>query len=90
MVLRDGRKQAQREAFHWSIVAIRESECPTSAIMQRSIDLVQIVNAMQDAKESTGSTLGTDEMPGCLLDAVRVCRRESEVSEAAMDEAANQ
>jgi hypothetical protein len=58
-----------------------------SAITQRSFELVQIVNLMEGAKEATGSTVGADQMPGFLLDAIRVCQSESRAVENAMDEA---
>jgi hypothetical protein len=79
--------QQGREAFHWRIPEIWESECPVSSISQRSFELVQIVNMLQTAKESTGSTVGADEMPGFLLDAVRICESESRTVETAMEEA---
>ena len=49
-------------------------------------------NAVQDqrgqgAKEATGSTVGADEMPGFLLDALRACRSESLACDNAMEEA---
>jgi len=66
---------------------VQESECPVSAITQRSFELVQIVNLMQGANKATGAVVGADEMPGFLLDAIRVCQSESIATENAMDEA---
>jgi len=86
----DGQKQWLKEAFYWSIPGVRESECPVSLITQKSFELVEIVNQMQGAFKSTGSTVGADEMPGYLLDAVRVCQSESISVDNAMDEAANE
>lgn len=69
---------------------IWESECPVSAITQKSFELVQIVNTLQGAKDSTGSTLAVDDMPGHLLDAIRICQSENRSCETAMDEANHQ
>ena len=66
---------------------IWESECPVSSITQRSFELVQIVNTLVGVKDATGSTLGVEQMPGYLLDAVRVCQSESRAVENAMEEA---
>jgi hypothetical protein len=85
-VYHDGRR-AGKETFSWTVPDIWESECPVSSITQRSVELVQIVNLMQAAKESTGSTVGADELPGFVLDAVRVCLSEERACEAAMEEA---
>ena len=79
--------QRTKEPFFWTMTEVQESECPVSSITQRSFELVQIVNLMQGAHKSTGSTVGADEMPGYLLDAIRVCESESQAVEAAMDEA---
>jgi hypothetical protein len=82
-------KEGGREAYHWTVNEIWESECPVSAITQKSFELVQLVNTLQGAKKAAGSTLGADEMPGFLLDAVRLVQSESGASELARDEAVN-
>ena len=41
-------------------------------------------------KEATGSTLGADEMPGCLFDAIRICSiQDSVIEEAKAEQEAN-
>ena len=72
-----------KEDFYWTIGGIFESECPVSSITQSSFDLVQIVNAMENAKEMTGSVQGADDMPGFMFDALRVVR----ASDLAIDDA---
>ncbi len=54
-----------------------ESECPVSAITQKSIDLVQIVNGLRVAHESAGSAIAADTMPGAIFDAIKQCEFES-------------
>lgn len=71
----------------WTVVDIWESECPVSSITQQSFELVQIVNTLEGAHKSTGSALAADNMPGYLLDAIRICQSEARSVEAAMDEA---
>jgi hypothetical protein len=84
------RGQNGREPFHWTIEKIFESECPVSSITQKSFELVRIVNTLQGAKESTGSVVAADAMPGYLLDAARICYSAGKAAEVAMDEALNQ
>lgn len=81
------RRKGGGENLNWNVATIRESECPVSAITQKSFDLVNIVNTLQGAHISTGSSVGADAMPGYLLDAIRICQSESRACEAAMDEA---
>jgi hypothetical protein len=75
-----------KTAFHWTVKEIWESECPVSSITQRSFELVQLVNSLQGVQGATGSTVGADDMPGYLLDAIRICQSEVKAVEAAMDE----
>jgi len=82
----EGRRTG-KEAFSWSVLEVSESECPVSAITQKSFDLVQIVNMLQSANKSTGAALPAGEMPGHLLDAIRVVQSESQACEVAMEEA---
>lgn len=82
-------KEGGKEPYSWTINAIWESECPASSITQKSFELVRIVNILQGAKELTGSTLGAGDMPGFILDAIRIAESENSVSEAARDEAVN-
>jgi hypothetical protein len=89
LVHHGGGKRPDREPFSWVIVGVAESECPVSLITERSFELVQIVNAMQNAFETTGSAVGADEMPGCLFDAVRLCAAEARTCDAAQEEAAD-
>jgi hypothetical protein len=42
---------------------------------------------METGKETTGSTLGADEMPGFIFDALRVCKAEGQRCDDAMEEA---
>jgi hypothetical protein len=58
-----------------------------SAISAESFELVQIINTMESAKDATGSTVGADEMPGFLLDALRIFLGESRKVDDAMEEA---
>jgi len=69
------------------VLEVQESECPVSAITQTSFDLVQIVDLLQGTNKSVGAALGAGEMPGCLLDAVRIVQRESQAYEVAREEA---
>jgi hypothetical protein len=62
------------------------AECPVSLISQRSIELVQIVGTIRSVK-SSGVTLDLLDMPGHLVDAVRIIERETAAVEAAQDEA---
>jgi len=66
---------------------VRESECPVSAITQKSFELVQLVDTLERTLKVTGSTLGADEMPGFLLDAIRICHQEEQAVEVAEREA---
>lgn len=84
----EGRRTGQT-AYTWNVPHVSESECPVSLITERSFDLVQIVDQLQGAKDSTGSTVGADRMPGFLLDAVRVFQSESMACETARNEALN-
>ncbi len=84
----DGRRST--EEFSWTVAGILETECPVSSITQRSFDLVQIVNTLEGARNAAGSTLGTDVMPGYLLDALQICQSERRTVDAAMEEAASQ
>ena len=63
------------------------SECPVSAITQRSFDLVQITNSLMTIKEATGASMEVADMPGHLFDAIRICQTQSDVIHEAMDEA---
>jgi len=85
----EGRRTG-KEDFSWTIAGILETECPVSSITQRSFDLVQIVNTLERARTATGSTLGADEMPGYLFDAIQICKAEGLTVDTAMEEKANE
>lgn len=63
------------------------SECPVSAITPRSFELVQIVNTLMQVNQSAGAAVPADRLPGHLLDALSICKTETDRAEAAMSEA---
>ena len=76
--------------MRWSVRDVAISECPVSFINQYSIDLARTANDLMTTKEATGSTLGADEMPGCLFDAIRICSiQDSVIEEAKAEQEAN-
>jgi hypothetical protein len=63
------------------------SECPASAVTQESIDLVQIVGSLIASNSAAGVTAGAMELPGAVLDALRICQSETRAVESAQEDA---
>jgi hypothetical protein len=63
-----------------------DSECPVSSITPKSLDLVNIVALLETTNRATGSAAAALELPGSVLDAIRVCESESNVISSAMED----
>jgi len=47
---------------------------------------VQIVNTLTVTHSAAGSAMPADKLPGAILDAIRICKYESQSIESAMED----
>jgi hypothetical protein len=85
-------RKARRMTQGWDVIPTpapindgpATAECPVSLISQRSVELIQVASAIV-----SGETINADivELPGSVVDALRIIQRETKMAENAIDEA---